>query len=138
MSRDEFNGWMWEEAQRLLERADRLQRRFFHPLPGSAQSPCWAPPVDVVETPSGVTIVVALPGVAADRIQVRLEADGLRIAGERPLPMGAREGRIHRLEIPFGRFERRIVLPPGAWVLQPMQTVDGCLSIRLQRSPDVL
>ena len=62
----------------------------------------------------------------------------MRIAGERPLPVGAREGRIHRLEIPFGRFERRIVLPPGAWVLQPMQAVDGCLSIRLQRSPDVL
>lgn len=138
MSRDEFNGWMWEEAQRLLERADRLQRRFFHPLPGGAQSPCWAPPVDVVETAAGVTIVVALPGVAADRIQVLLEADALRITGERPLLAGAREGRIHRLEIPFGRFERRIVLPPGAWVLQPIKAVDGCLSIHLKRSPDAL
>lgn len=136
MSRDELNGWMWEEAQRLLERADRLQRRFFYPLPGSAQNPCWAPPVDMVETAAGVIIAVALPGVAADRIQVRLEADGLRITGERPLPMGAREGRIHRLEIPFGRFERRIVLPPGTWVLQPIKAVDGCLSIRLKRSPD--
>jgi HSP20 family molecular chaperone IbpA len=135
MSRDELNGWMWEEAQRLLERADRLQRRFFYPVSGGA---CWAPPVDMVETAAGVAIVVALPGVPVDRIQVQLEVDALRIIGERPLLPGAREGRIHRLEIPFGRFERRIALPPGSWVLQPIKAVDGCLSIRLKPSADAL
>ena len=71
----------------------------------------------------------------ADGVQVLLEGDGIRIAGERVLPPGARRGRIHRLEIPFGRFERQIVLPQGTWMLQPMQMVDGCLSIRLTRHP---
>jgi len=136
MSHDEFNGWMWEEAQRLLEHAERLQRRFFRPLPGGSGIPCWAPPVDMVETATRVTIVVALPGVAADRIQVQLEAGGLWIRGERHLPAGAREGRIHSLEIPFGRFERRVVLPSGTWLLQPIRTIDGCLSIDLRRSMD--
>lgn len=138
MSRDELNGWMWDEAQRLLEQADRLQRRFFHPVASGMRSPQWAPPVDMVETAAGVIIVVALPGVPVDRIQVLLETDALRIIGERPLLPGARDGHIHRLEIPFGRFERRIALPPGSWFLQPIKAVDGCLSIQLRRSPDVL
>ncbi|GMV67857.1 MAG: hypothetical protein AMXMBFR76_02960 [Pseudomonadota bacterium] len=135
MSRNEFNGWMWAEAQRLLDHAERLQRRFFEPVAGRMQSPCWAPPVDVIETSEGLAIQVALPGVRADGVQVLLEGDGIRIAGERVLPPGARRGRIHRLEIPFGRFERQIVLPQGTWMLQPMQMVDGCLSIRLTRHP---
>lgn len=133
MSRNEFNGWMWEEAQRLLDHAERLQRRFFEPVGARRQSPCWAPPVDLVETSEGLLIQVALPGVRADGVQVALEGDAIRISGERILPPGTRSGRIHRLEIPFGRFERQIVLPPGRWLLQPMQLVDGCLSIRLLR-----
>ncbi|HXF07642.1 MAG TPA: Hsp20/alpha crystallin family protein [Candidatus Acidoferrales bacterium] len=133
MSRNELNGWMWAEAQRLLDHAERLQRRFFEPVAGHIQSPCWAPPVDLVETPEGLLIQAALPGVRADEIQVVLEGGAIHISGERVLPPEARRGRIHRLEIPFGRFERQIVLPSGTWVVQPIQIVDGCLSIRLMR-----
>ncbi|WP_205688780.1 Hsp20/alpha crystallin family protein [Candidatus Macondimonas diazotrophica] len=138
MWRDELNGWMWEEAQRLLEHAERLQRRFFQPAVGSAPMPCWAPPVDVVEVSGGVIIQVALPGVPSDAVQVHLEAGELCIRGERPLPAGVRQGRIHRLEIPFGRFERCIGLPPGSWILRPIELRDGCLSIRLMSATPVV
>jgi hypothetical protein len=41
---------------------------------------------------------------------------------------------IHRLELPQGRFERRVRLPAGAY-RQPRRTaVNGCLLIRLEKA----
>lgn len=59
-----------------------------------------------------MTVLVALPGVAPDQVQVLIEGATLTVVGERPLPAPA-EAHIRRIEIPYGRFERRIALPPG-------------------------
>lgn len=48
MTSRDFESWMWVDAVRMLERADRLQREFFRPhSPRPAQ---WQPPVDVFES----------------------------------------------------------------------------------------
>jgi HSP20 family protein len=39
---------------------------------------------------------------------------------------------IHRLEIPYGRFERRIPLPPGNYRLHEQFLEDGCLVLVLR------
>ena len=73
--------------------------------------------------------------MAPERVEVRQDGTGIVISGERPLPAACREAEIIRLEIPYGRFERRIELsrePCGA--AQPV-FVDGCLMITLDMSP---
>ena len=126
---------MWSEALSLLEQADRLQRQFFRPP--TAEARAWEPPVDVIETEDGVTIHIALPGVPPDSIAVRFDPDGISVCGAREFP--AREGtaRIHALEIPYGRFERRIVLPMHALALVGQDLQNGCLTLRLGRKEAV-
>src|SRR5438874_6800232 len=99
---------MWAEACELLDRANRLQRQFFRPRSGAA----WEPPVDVYETADALWVVVALPGVGANQVEIAIADGAVMVTGERRLPVEARAV-IHRLEIPHGRFERRIALPTG-------------------------
>ncbi|RFA30514.1 heat-shock protein Hsp20 [Alkalilimnicola ehrlichii] len=123
--------WMWTEACEILERAERMQRSLFQL--GPAPSAAWEPPVDVYETDAQVVIVMALPGVAAEHIEIVIDAGTLVVVGARSLPKSLRHAAIHRLEIPFGRFERRIELPRGRYVLEDQQLADGCLVLSLRK-----
>lgn len=124
--------WMWSEAVELLDRAERLHRQFFRPAPPGPRRSCWTPPIDLYETDDAVVIAVALPGVTADQLEVAIEDGVLVVAGERRLPLG-RGGTIHRLEIPHGRFERRIELPPGAFRMGRRELSAGCLVLSLDK-----
>lgn len=129
----EPGAWMWAEACELLERAERLNRQFFQPRPATARQPAWEPPVDVLETDSELWILVALPGVSVERVEVLVQDGTLLVAGERPMPGRSRAGIIRRLEIPYGRFERRIELPPGRFDVMRRELVDGCLVLGLRK-----
>jgi HSP20 family molecular chaperone IbpA len=98
---------MWAEACALLKQAEHLHRQFFEP---SRESARWEPPVDMFETEREVWIIAALPGVAPEAVRVEIEGQTLVIAGTRPLPSKGHGANIVRLEIPYGRFERRITL----------------------------
>ena len=124
--------WMWAEACELLDRAERLQRQFFRPA-SAATHATWEPPVDIFETPAALWIVVALPGVGADQVEVRLEGATIVVVGERRLPVQGRAAVLYRLEIPHGRFERRIELPPGRFQVGRRELVDGCLVLSLEK-----
>jgi HSP20 family molecular chaperone IbpA len=101
---------MWGEALSLLEQADRLHRQFFR-VAGAESQHTWEPPVDVVETEALLTVHVALPGVSPDSITVMAEPGGVVVAALRAFPCRESGAHIHRIEIPYGRFERRIALP---------------------------
>jgi len=122
---------MWSEALSLLEQADRLQRQFFRPP--SAEASAWEPPVDIIETADGVTIHVALPGVAPDSITARFDSDAITVRGVREFPAHERAARIHALEIPYGRFERRVALPMHALALVGKDLQNGCLTLTFGR-----
>jgi HSP20 family protein len=121
---------MWAEACDMLDQVERLQRQFFRP--SGAVAAAWEPPVDVFETPDMLRIVVALPGVASDDVRVVAENGALTVIGERRLPRGG-AGAIHRLEIPHGVFERRLVLPQGRYELIDHHLSDGCLNLQLRK-----
>lgn len=121
---------MWAQACEAMDRAERLHRQFFYRAPAT---PCWEAPVDIFETDNLLTIVIALPGVSPERVQVTLSAGVLIVSGERSLPDGLGDARIHRLEIPHGRFQRRIELPPARFELSGRHLVDGCLTLQLQK-----
>jgi HSP20 family molecular chaperone IbpA len=132
-SRD-LSGWMWGDAISLLEQAERLHRHFFHAGTGAAR--CWEPPVDVVEDETSLMIQVALPGVPAAAVTVEIQPGGITVTGVRGFPAHP-SARIHRIEIPYGRFERRIALPVHALGPAQRQLVDGCLLITFRKLREV-
>ena len=70
---------------------------------------------------------MALPGVAPEAVQVKLESGTLTITGSRSLPSRGSNAKIVRLEIPYGSFERRIALQLGRLRLAERELVNGCL-----------
>ena len=116
---------MWAEACAMLKQAEQLHRQFFEPSQG-ARAARWEPPVDVFETERQLWIIAALPGVAPEAVRVEIEGPTLIIAGLRPLPSKGRNANIVRLEIPYGRFERRITLSPHLR-LSERELANGCL-----------
>ena len=122
--------WAWAETQELLRNAERLRSRFFA-LESLQAVPCWEPSVDVYQQGNELRLVVALPGVGARQTEVSLEERGLIVRGERPIPPALQRAAIHRMEIPYGRFERRIPLPAGTFRLQKQYFEEGCLVLIL-------
>lgn len=121
---------MWAQACEMLERAERMQRQFFQPSGVSNRRAAWQPPVDVYETERALWVVIALPGVSPERVQVRFQSGVLIVAGERRLPVEAGAA-VRRLEIPHGYFERRMELPSGRYELDRHELANGCLYISL-------
>ena len=75
----------------MLDKAERLQRQFFHHAAAS-----WEPPVDITESADEVQVQVALPGVPIDSITLTLDPAGLTVAAARPFPCGGETRNIHR------------------------------------------
>ena len=124
---------MWAEACDLIDEAERLHRRFFQ-LGGSRRDvPTWEPPVDVFEDEREVLLVVAMPGISADRVQVTTEPGALVVRGVRPIPLAGSRHRVRQLEIPYGAFERRIPLPAGPLEVGAPELAQGCLYLRLRK-----
>jgi HSP20 family molecular chaperone IbpA len=124
---------MWSEAIEMLAHAERLHRQTFEPQWRSPRSPCWEPPVDVLETEAEVIVFSALPGVDAADIRAVIEDGHLSISGQRALPPELQTALIHRLELPQGHFERRIPLPAGRYDAVRSSTVNGCLVVKLRK-----
>jgi HSP20 family protein len=133
MLTDDPTDRMWSEACDLLDRAQRMHRQFFRPGAMAPQPANWMPPVDVYDAGNQLWIIAALPGVSPDQVAVTVTRDELTIAGSRPLPSIVRDAAIRRLEIPHGRFERTVQLPPGRFELRRSELLDGCLVLKLIR-----
>lgn len=91
-----------EEARRLLDLLEREQ--------GGTAGEC-VPPMDVIETASTVEIVLDLPGINVDDVQV-VFGKGVLVIGGRKLPPGCEHGdaAFHLAERTFGGFARAVRL----------------------------
>jgi HSP20 family molecular chaperone IbpA len=138
------NDWdiiVWRRANDLLQQAERIHRNFLQVAAGAryraspGRTPSWEPPVNVVDTEDSLWVISALPGVSADRMNVRLEGCELVIAGNRPLPKCCEDGELKIWEIPLGRFERRLRLVGAEKPLSVGKTTlqDGLLIIELRK-----
>jgi HSP20 family molecular chaperone IbpA len=131
---DFSNNWMWSEACEMLARAERLHREFFRPTRSAGLLPTWEPPVDVLETDQAVLVLIALPGVDPERVEAAIDDGDLVVAGVRVLPRELQTATIHRLELPQGRFERRVRLPAGRYAAVGRAMSNGCLVITLEKA----
>jgi HSP20 family molecular chaperone IbpA len=125
--------WTWSDAFEMLARAERMHRQFIRPI-GPPAAVAWEPPVDVLETERAVLVFVALPGVDLDKADASIEGDELVFSGLRTFPAEMQTAVIHRLELPQGRFERRVRLPPGRYSAINRSAEKGCLLVTLKKA----
>jgi HSP20 family molecular chaperone IbpA len=125
---------MWTAACEMIDRAERLHRQFFLPMAAPMGDLVWEPPVDIIATDSEILVTVALPGVDRDAVQVTVDDDGISVLGFRPgtIPRGSL---VHRLEIPYGKFQRRIAFPGARRRLGQSDLANGCLMLKFSNQP---
>lgn len=100
----------WDPLQDLFQVGSEVSR-----LLGTAESAmqgAWAPAADILETPDSFQIIVELPGVSSEDVDITVENDVLTLRGERRFSEPADQQTYHRVERHYGNFGRRIALPP--------------------------
>jgi len=130
---DDVRKLMWIEACDLLAQAERLHKQFFQPGGSHGIGSAWEPPVDIIETGSGLVIYIALPGVNPAHVQVYTESGFIVVSGHRHFPEMPANSRFLRLEIPYSRFFRKIRLPGAEFEIRSSTIVDGCLQLVLHQ-----
>lgn len=82
--------------------------------PRFAARRCLRPAVDCFRTsdPAQFVVLVELPGIDPETVQVTADDRRLQVSGERRRPRAGRGGQIYQqMEIDYGPFERSIALP---------------------------
>ncbi|GLT00366.1 heat-shock protein Hsp20 [Sphingobium jiangsuense] len=125
---------MWADAVGLIDRMERLHQQGYSPARAGGGMASWEPPVDIIETDHEVLVLVSLPGVDPEHAEAFIEDGVLVVRGQRVLPPEIRTARIHRLELPQGRFERRLSLPAGRYQDVRRSSVNGCLLVSLHKA----
>ena len=101
------------EVQQLRDRVGEIYEALQEAT--EAENPlasgAWAPPVDLCETQTSISIRVELPGVTADQIKIGLTNTKLRIWGEKKRRPNRRKViSYHCSERSFGKFGRIVPL----------------------------
>ena len=121
---------MQQRLERLLDEA--MERN----STGLARvNPKWNPPVDAYETEEEFVVLVALPGVSKEAIEITYQEPDLRILGTRSSSVHSGKIKYHQMEINFGPFERvvRIGFPVRADMIRA-QYKDGFLTISIPKN----
>ena len=134
MSSRNSTDWMWSQACALIDEAERMHRQFFRLGVSERAQAVWEPPVDVFEDDREIVVVVALPGVAAEAVEVAMEPGAVVVRAQARFPFAGPDHVVRRLEIPYGNFERRIPLPLAHLEAGTRESANGCLVLRLAKS----
>ena len=127
------------ELERLRARVGRLfvALQEASEMAAGESGAAWLPAVDLCESDSCVTVLVELPGVRAEHVEVVVGGDELRVRGRKR--KGAPRGVISHLcsERSFGQFARTIRL---RWPVRKDRATaelkDGVLTVRLPKLED--
>ncbi|CAG2151266.1 Heat-shock protein Hsp20 [Ralstonia mannitolilytica] len=101
--------------------------------PPAARQTHMAPPVDIFENRHGITLYADLPGVARDKLDVRVQDGTLTIEADLvvPTPAGLR---LHHGEVRHPHFARTFVLSPDFDASRiDAQLRDGVLKLTIPR-----
>ncbi|MER3481240.1 MAG: heat-shock protein [Meiothermus sp.] len=93
-----------EQIRTLRRRLEELTRQYASGEPFAQ----WTPAVDVLDEEQQYRILVDLPGVKPEDLELREEGDTLTLAGIRHAPF---HGTYPRQERPMGYFRRTLTLP---------------------------
>ena len=71
----------------------------------------WSPLADVYETQESFVVLVELPGLSQDDVELQVDPDQLVVRGERRMSDKTRPDSFHRMERSYGFFSRTFPLP---------------------------
>lgn len=82
-------------------------------LSGAAGHSTWTPNTDVYETPDHLVVKMEIAGIDKDDLEITINDRLLLVRGYRKDPCRQRQHRcsFRQMEIDYGYFERRIVIP---------------------------
>ena len=95
-----------QEMRRLLD-----QMFLGTPAPVCAVGQTWSPQIDIFETVGQYFLVVELPGIDPDEIEIMADRDHIKISGCRKPISPPDSYRVHQSEISYGDFTRAFRLP---------------------------
>ncbi len=102
-----------KKAYSELEDVAHEMEGMFDQLSGRSQTAwgrVWRPNTEVFESPEEMIILVELAGVRKEEVQLTLEGNILRLAGERKLFHDKADMAYRNMEVNFGPFERNLYL----------------------------
>jgi len=115
-----------------LQRVQAEMNRLFGEL--SEAAPAEYPPINIWTGSDGIVVMVQIPGIDSDDIELTVQEDTVTIKGERKPPKEEAGVTFHRRERAFGPFARTVVLP---YRVDPDDTEamfdDGVLAVRFRR-----
>ncbi len=122
---------MFDRLERQMD--DLVARLIRRTTPASYQR-AWSPRTDVYETDDEFIAVVELADVDPGAVTIEIEGELVVITGQRAPtkpPVGAE---CLQLEVPFGAFESRLVLPAHVDASRATaEFTDGMLRVRLPK-----
>jgi HSP20 family protein len=111
----------WDPFRDLVSIQNELNRLFGRTYageggngPSAASSGAWMPPLDVYETKERFVVVVELPGIEPEGVEVSVEDSTLTLRGERAFYAEVPEDSFLRVERRYGAFARSLALPTTA------------------------
>ena len=103
-----------DPLQDLLNLQERMNRLFEESLKGRLETDSsprgWQPLADVYETQEAFVVLVELPGVDPDDVEIQMDGDSLTVRGERSVSSSARPECYYRMERSYGSFSRSFQL----------------------------
>lgn len=94
-------------------------------------------PLDVAETDEAYLLTAELPGVTMQNVEVHVEDNIITIRGTKQAPEEAPGIKYHRIERPYGEFQRSLALPRN---VDPDQVsakyLDGVLEVRVGKKAE--
>lgn len=106
-----MNDFFSQTSPELAEDARRLLLEIEQGAPGAsvAVGNC-RPPLDILEHPESLEIVMDVPGVQADALRVAVRGNTLLVVGRKPTGPLEANARFHLAERSYGRFARAVRL----------------------------
>ena len=101
----------WDPLRDLLDLQEKMNRLFEDSLAatrpdGELPSSAWSPAADVYETPDGYVVLMDLPGLEPDDVEIHVDGERLTVRGERRPDDTTRPESFHRVERSYGAFSR--------------------------------
>lgn len=110
----------WDPFREFQNLENEMNRLFRHRLSGAPRSEealttsQFAPPVDVYEDDSKLSIKMDVPGVDSKDLDIRVDGNLLTVSGERKFEAEEKKENFRRVEREYGSFSRSFTLPASA------------------------
>jgi len=134
----------WPAIKELLMLREKLNQLFDEVLVdrtlgvSEPSSGPYCPTADLFETEDEVVIILEIPGVHSETIDLQLHGNKLRVAGEIVRAGGTGGGQFVRMERPAGVFYRDFELPADQFSGSPMAELErGVLTVRLPKASEL-